>query len=238
LVSAQLDLQRETLRFSALSEDDTVRVKSLPEVEASLTQGSDTVPVRSLPEVEVVAPSRVSTTKQTAPLQIIDRKSIERLGIKELAEAVRLFAGVAVKDYGGLGGLKTVSIRSLGAQHTAVGYDGVTITDAQSGQVDISRFTLDNVEVVSLSTGVSDDIFQTARLYASAGTLHIKTQKPRFDGEKSYYLSAKLKSGSFGLLNPVLAYSRKLHNPLERLCLCRLYASGRRISVFVGQRHD
>ena len=212
LVSAQLDLQRETSRFSALSEDDTVRVKSLPEVEASLTQGSDTVPVRSLPEVEVVAPSRVSTTKQTAPLQIIDRKSIERLGIKELAEAVRLFAGVAVKDYGGLGGLKTVSIRSLGAQHTAVGYDGVTITDAQSGQVDISRFTLDNVEVVSLSTGVSDDIFQTARLYASAGTLHIKTQKPRFDGEKSYYLSAKLKSGSFGLLNPVLAYSHKLHN--------------------------
>ena len=60
-------------------------------------------------------------------------------------------------------------VRSLGAKHTAVSYDGVTITDAQSGQVDISRFSLDNVEMVSLSIGQSDDIFQTARVYASAG---------------------------------------------------------------------
>jgi outer membrane cobalamin receptor len=90
------------------------------------------------------------TAKQTAPLQIVDSKSIKQLGIQELSEAVRLFSGVTVKDYGGIGGLKTVSIRSLGAQHTAVGYDGVSIADAQSGQVDISLFTLDNVEMVHL----------------------------------------------------------------------------------------
>jgi outer membrane cobalamin receptor len=170
---------------------------------------ADTVKSRQLPDVEVVTPYRVSVTRQTAPLQLLDSKSIGRLGIQDLSEAVRRFSGVTVKDYGGIGGLKTVSVRSLGAHHTAVSYDGVSVSDAQSGQVDISRFTLDNVEMVSLATGQSDAVFQTARVYASAGVLDIKTQKPRFAEDKTYLLSAKLKGGSFGWINPVLSYSQR-----------------------------
>ncbi|MDR2773355.1 MAG: TonB-dependent receptor plug domain-containing protein, partial [Tannerella sp.] len=151
-------------------------------------QAADTVKSRQLPEVEIVTYPRISVARQAAPLQILDGKSIIRLGIQDLSEAVRRFSGVTVKDYGGIGGLKTVSIRSLGAHHTAVGYDGVVISDAQSGQVDISRFTLDNVEMISLSMGQSDEIFQTARIYASAGALNIKTQKPRFSGDNADFL--------------------------------------------------
>ena len=181
---------------------------SVVEVQA---QETDTLQLHQLPEVEVVSHSRIAATKQTAPLQIMDMKSIERLGVRDLSEAVRRFSGVTVKDYGGIGGLKTVSIRSLGAHHTAVSYDGVSIADAQSGQVDISRFTLDNVDMVTLSAGLNDDIFQTARIYASAGVLHIKTHKPQFNDDKTRLLSLKLKGGSFGLFNPVLSYSQKLH---------------------------
>ena len=116
---------------------------------------------------------------------------------------------MTVQDYGGIGGLKTVSVRSLGAKHTAVSYDGVTITDAQSGQVDISRFTLDNVDMISLSIGQADDIFQTARMYASAGALSIKTAAPLFR-DKPYNAYVKLKGGSFGLFNPVIRYEQKM----------------------------
>ena len=168
--------------------------------------------IKRLRDVVVVGSSRPQATRQAAPLQVIDSKSIKRLGIQELSEAARLFSGVTVKDYGGIGGLKTVSIRSLGSQHTAVSYDGVAISDAQSGQVDISRFTLDNIEMVSLTTGLSDDIFQTARLFASAGALKIKTQKPLFEGDEACHVTAKLKGGSFGLINPVLSYSRRLQS--------------------------
>ncbi len=181
-------------------------------VSAQQNLPGDTVKWQQLPDVEVIAQSRVSVTRQAAPLQVLDNKSIERLGIQELSEAVRRFSGVTVKDYGGIGGIKTVSIRSLGAHHTAVSYDGVSIADAQSGQVDISRFTLDNVDMVSLSMGQSDDIFQTARIYASAGALNIKTQKPRFVNRKTDLLSVKIKGGSFGLINPALSYSRKFSN--------------------------
>ena len=106
------------------------------------------------------------------------KAGIERLGVQDLSEAVKRFSGVTVQDYGGIGGLKTVSVRSLGAKHTAVCYDGVTVTDAQSGQVDISRFSLDNVDMISLSIGQADDIFQTARMYASAGALSIRQVGP------------------------------------------------------------
>ncbi|MDR3266107.1 MAG: TonB-dependent receptor [Tannerella sp.] len=175
-------------------------------------QNVDTVKTIQLQDVEVVGQGRMPVTRQSSPLQILGSKDIKRLGIYELHEAVRRFSGVTVKDYGGIGGLKTVSIRSLGAHHTAVSYDGVVISDVQSGQVDISRFTLDNVEMISLSTGQTDDIFRTARFYASAGALEINTQKPQFSGSNKNGLSAKLKGGSFGLINPVLSYHRKMGN--------------------------
>ena len=125
----------------------------------------DTTTFHQLSGVEILGKVRPSTTRESTPLQVMDKAGIERLGVQDLSEAVKRFSGVTVQDYGGIGGLKTVSVRSLGAKHTAVSYDGVTITDAQSGQVDISRFTLDNVDMISLSIGQADDIFQTARMY-------------------------------------------------------------------------
>ncbi len=172
-------------------------------------QGIDTTAYHELSGVEVVAKSRPSVARAGTPLQVMERTDIERLGLRDLSEAVKRFSGVTVQDYGGIGGLKTVSVRSLGAKHTAVSYDGVTVSDAQSGQVDISRFSMDNVEMVSLTIGQSDDIFQTAKVYASAGALNIQTGKPLFEG-KPFNAYVKLKGGSFGLFNPVLHYEQKL----------------------------
>lgn len=172
-------------------------------------QQVDTTVVHHLSGVEVVEKARPSVTRESTPLQVMGRTDMERLGIQDLSEAVKRFSGVAVKDYGGIGGLKTVSVRSLGAQHTAVSYDGITISDTQSGQVDIGRFTLDNVEMVSLSVGQSDDIFQTARMYASAGALSINTETPRFK-EKTFNLQSRIQAGSFGLFNSSVRYEQKL----------------------------
>lgn len=172
-------------------------------------QQTDTTVVRTLSDIEVVEKARPSVTRQGAPLQIMGHTEIARLGLQDVSEAVKRFSGVTVKDYGGIGGLKTVSVRGLGAQHTAVSYDGITITNAESGQVDISRFTLDNVENVSLSIGQADNIFQTARMFASAGALQIQTAKPLFTNS-SFHTRVRLKGGSFGLFNPTVYYAQKL----------------------------
>jgi outer membrane cobalamin receptor len=178
----------------------------------SVAQQKDSITYRELSNVEVIEKERPSVIREGAPVQLLDQTTFRRLGLQTLSDAVKRFSGVTVKDYGGIGGLKTVSVRSLGAQHTAVSYDGVTVTDAQSGQVDISRFTLDNVEAVSLSVGQTDNIFQTARMYASAGALSITTRTPRFD-RRNYNLEGRIKTGSFGLFNPSLRYEQKLGKP-------------------------
>lgn len=188
-----------------------VTVGILFPVKHGYAQQQDTISsVRKLKEVEVVEKRRISVTRSSAPLQLLNKDKIEELGVQDLSDAVRRFSGVTVKDYGGIGGLKTVSIRSMGAQHTGVSYDGVAVSDCQSGQTDISRFSLDNVESLALSIGLNDNIFQNARMQASSGVLNIETGTPLFT-QKKYYGSVHIKGGSFGLFNPSLQYNQKIN---------------------------
>ena len=110
-----------------------------------------------------------------AVVRSLSAAEIEKRGYQMLGEAVRTMAGVSVKDYGGIGGLKSVSVRNMGAAHTGISYDGFAITDAQNGQVDISRFMLENVSEVRVSQGLPDDIFTSARLSGVAGVVSILT---------------------------------------------------------------
>ncbi len=161
---------------------------------------------------EVVISERASgkENRSTTPLQIFDSEDIQRLHALQLSDAVKYFSGVTVKDYGGVGGLKTISVRSLGANHTAVGYDGITLSDCQSGQIDLSRFSLDNVENISLNAGQNDDIFQTARMFASASVLNVQTVRPSFSPGKTYHFKGEIKAGSFGLFNPKVLFDKQL----------------------------
>lgn len=173
-------------------------------------QKVDTTNIYFIPEVTVSDIYQTREVRSTAPLQIFSKEILKNLHALQVSDAVKHFAGVTVKDYGGIGGLKTISIRSLGAQHTAVGYDGITLTDCQTGQIDIGRFSLDNVDQLSLSNGQSDNIFQPARFFASAGILNIQTLTPRFEKGKRTNVSAAFKTGSWGLVNPSVLLEQQL----------------------------
>ncbi|HQJ90655.1 MAG TPA: TonB-dependent receptor plug domain-containing protein, partial [Paludibacteraceae bacterium] len=67
---------------------------------------------------EVVVTGNNTVTRTSAPVRIITTHQKERLGITDISDALKRTAGVDVKDYGGVGGLKTVSVRGLGSQHT------------------------------------------------------------------------------------------------------------------------
>lgn len=80
-----------------------------------------------------------------------------------VADAIRYFSGVQIKDYGGIGGLKTVNIRSMGTNHVGVFYDGIQLGNAQNGTIDLGRFSLDNMEAITLYNGQKSSIFQRQR---------------------------------------------------------------------------
>ncbi len=163
-----------------------------------------------LPEVIIIEKGNDKEIRSTSPMQVLSRKSIQNIQAINLSDAVKHFSGVTVKDYGGIGGLKTISVRSLGANHTSINYNGIAVTDVQSGQIDIGRFSLDNVETISLISGQSDQIFTTARELASASALNIITSNPIFDDGKRANGKVSIKGGSFGLINPAFSGNFKL----------------------------
>lgn len=157
-----------------------------------------------------VSGQRLTNTRVALPVQVITASDIVKLNATNVADVAKNFTGITIKDYGGIGGLKTISVRSLGAQHTAVAYDGITLNDTQTGQIDLGRFSLDNVESISLSNGQPDDLFQPARMYASGAVLSIITKTPRFNENRTFQGQASVKVGSFGFINPSFSINKKI----------------------------
>ena len=166
--------------------------------------------VHQLKQVDVAGHRTERNVLASKPIQQMQKAELEELGIQNLADAVKKFAGTNVRDYGGIGGMKTVSVRNLGAHHTAVSYDGVTVSNTQAGQIDVGRFSLDNMESLSLAIGADESLMQSARHYASAGVLSILTECPHFDEGKNSAFRFRLKGGSFGLVTPSLRYWQRV----------------------------
>ena len=145
-----------------------------------------------------------------SPVQILSGEQLERLNSLSVADAIRFFSGVQLKDYGGIGGLKTINVRSMGTNHTAVFYDGVQLGNAQNGQVDLGKFSLDNVEEIELYNGQKSSIFQSAKGFASGSSLYINTKTPEFKDGETNHLKATFKTGSFALINPSLLWQTKI----------------------------
>lgn len=168
----------------------------------SSAQVVDTVAYNQLLELEVVSSAKPSSISSSSPLQVMEHDDFLRSGALSLSDAVKRMTGVDVRDYGGLGGLKTVSVRGLGAKHTAVSYDGLVLADAQSGQVDIGRLSLENIGMLSLSMLGSDDIFKSATEHASASLLALQSLRPT--ANDSY---VRVRTGSFGLADATLHHN-------------------------------
>ncbi|MEG2365758.1 MAG: TonB-dependent receptor [Alistipes sp.] len=185
----------------------------------------DTTKSYAISEISVVGNR---TTKEVTPVQTLTGRALQRLNAHSVADAVRYFSGVQIKDYGGIGGLKTVNIRSMGSHHVGVFYDGIELGNAQNGVVDLGRFSLDNMEAVSLYNGQKSAIFQPAKDFASASSIYMTTRMPTFDKSKNNNLNVGIKGGSFATINPSLLWEHRLS---ERLCSSvsaeYLYTSGR-----------
>ena len=160
----------------------------------------DTVHV--IPEVTVTAMPLPHLSNTTVPLQTFNAANLAAMNVLQLSDVVKQFAGVTVKDYGGIGGLKTVSIRGLGPTHTAVSYDGQLMGDAQNGEIDLSKLSLDHVKEISLANGDNEDPLESARAFASAGLLSVVTMRPHLDSLQRYRAEATMQTGSFGWVHP------------------------------------
>lgn len=154
--------------------------------------------------------SSVADVQTITPSQVAGSADFRKYSAYNVADAIRNFSGVNIKDYGGIGGLKTVSVRSLGASHTAVQYDGVPVTDMQNGQIDLGKINLDNVHSITLYNGQPGEICQPARSFAAASVLVINSLPPRLDSLKPSKIKTGITTGSFGLVHPSVQWQQRL----------------------------
>lgn len=157
----------------------------------------DTIRTETLDSVVVLGEKEKAKQNDTDRLSA---KELNAINANSVGDAAKFLSGTLVKDYGGLGGVKTISIRGLSANHTSITYDGVNIFDNQSGQIDLSKFSVSSVSNIFMANGQFSPTLPTASSLALANSINIETKKPDLI-DKSTRGDISLSYGSFNTAN-------------------------------------
>jgi outer membrane cobalamin receptor len=149
------------------------------------------LPSKQFQEVEIHADRLQSdVARSIQPTSLIIAKALQTLGARQIPDALSFVPGVFVRNYGGLGGLKTVSLRGANAAQTLVLIDGVRVNSTQSGQVDLSLVPVSMIEELEVLRGGSAALHGAA---AMGGVVNIRTKRSTTVGWK-----AQAEGASFG----------------------------------------
>ncbi len=157
---------------------------------------TDSTQTKTIPQVTVTG-DRTQNARSVATSKQADATLMQAAGSLQISDVIKYFSGATVKDYGGIGGLKTVSVRGLGAQHTAVAYDGIIITDNQTGQIDLGKFSASQARSIRMVSGPDNDLLQPASLAAQAAVITLNASRPQL-GNAAVRSWSEAKLGSFG----------------------------------------
>ncbi len=172
-------------------------------------------------EADTLVASRVSSVKSVLVTRAAEEVKLDATQLL-VAGAVRRFTGIQLKDYGGVGGLKTVNVRSLGSEHVGVFIGGLQIDNAQNMQVDLGRFSAESFESVALFNGQKSRRLQSAKEYASGSALYLEPIRPAKDSWR-----VRVHGGSFLTANASLRRDKLWKNLRMSAGGEALYSAGR-----------
>lgn len=169
---------------------------------------SDSTRTQYLDEVNINAVRNTKIYEGPAAIQTITSQKISQLPVMQLSDALKYMSGVVVRDYGGTGGMKTISVRGLGSQHTGVSYDDLALTDCQTGQIDLGKLSLENVASLSLIVGADNNIFVPSRLLSYSNLLKINTLNTIPDNKFGFRVGTTI--GLYGMYSAQTAFFNKI----------------------------
>ena len=160
-------------------------------------------------EAAKVLGSRERMARMEGPVERMKSEEIRTLGYADPGEALRAFSGISLRDYGGAGGLRTVSVRGFGAQHTQVSVDGIQLSDLQSGMADLAHNNFVKGYNIKVSIAGNEDIFKSASQMVAAGCVEMESVDPSFE-KRPFSLGGMLRYGSFNTLGAQVFYDQRL----------------------------
>lgn len=122
---------------------------------------------------------------------VITRKDLERLQVRQVADALRSLPGVTVGRTGAYGNFTQVRIRGAEGNHTLVLIDGVEANNTTDGELDFSNLSADDIERIEVIRGPMSALYGAN---AVGGVINIVTRR----GQGPLTLTLKTEAGSLG----------------------------------------
>ena len=160
--------------------------------------------VQNLESVDVtVSLDIIEREDLSSSLTIMTEADITELAANDVGELLGKFSGVNLKSYGGLGGLKTIDVRSIGSKHTVANVDGFALTNSQSSQVNFGQIQADNIVGLCVSAGGLFGMLGSVSSQVAGSAILIQSFENVFTSD-SLKLRTSAKYGSFGQLDTYL----------------------------------
>jgi outer membrane receptor for ferrienterochelin and colicins len=114
------------------------------------------------------------TSEVPASVDVVGLETIELIAPQNMAEVLDNIQGVFIKDYGGIGGTKSISLRGSSAEQVLVLMNGQRLNNAQNGQVDFGTLSTEGIEKIEIIRGGSSALYGAD---AIGGVINIITKK-------------------------------------------------------------
>ncbi len=137
-----------------------------------LSQQPDTLS-KTTDEINVSADKPVSSpAMKYNSLVNIDTETIERKAPLQVNEILEQIPGLHIKNYGGLGGLKTISLRGTSSRQSLVLLNGMKLNSSQNGSLDLSSLPVILIESIEVMKGGGSSLFGSS---AMGGAVNIQS---------------------------------------------------------------
>ena len=119
------------------------------------------------------------TIETTQQMTVIDKETIEKSAARDLASLLEEEINLSVIRHGGYGNQTTINMRGFDTERIAILIDGIPANSPRSGEFDINRIDLNNVERIEVIYGGSDTKYNVSgALGGVINIITIKKQKP------------------------------------------------------------
>ena len=103
----------------------------------------------------------------------------------------------------------------MGTHHVGVFYDGIQLGNAQNGVTDLGKYSLDDMESLTMYNGQKSEIFQSAKDFAAASTIYLRTKRPVFSDGKKTNVLVRFKTMSINYFDPSFRWEQKLSDKVS-----------------------
>ncbi|RDY59258.1 TonB-dependent receptor plug domain-containing protein [Flagellimonas nanhaiensis] len=137
----------------------------------------DSILTENLDEVVVTATRTIrQLSSLPLPVTLIPKKQLQESGVTRLNEILNEQTGIIMTPDATIGGGEGVQIQGIASDYVLVLIDGVPVVGRSSGNLDLSRFAIGNIQQIEVVKGPSSSLFGSEAL---GGVINIITEKPK-----------------------------------------------------------